>query len=261
MDGNLTAGQGVLTVWSDIGCPWASAALHSLGAAAERIGHPLLIDHRAFPLELFNRRPTPKHIVESEIVAIAARRPELGWRLWAAREWEYPVTTLPPMEAVQAAKHPDVGGLRASTELDAALRRGYYVDSRCVSLRPVILEIAGECPHVDAGALAEALADGAGSSALHQDWRTASGPSVQGSPHLFAEDGVLPPEGVHNPGASYAWTGDPDDGGFPRLDEYRTEWADQLVGALAAHAEGTRATARSAARPTARAVDPNGDDR
>ncbi len=251
----MTTQPPVLTVWSDLGCPWASAALHTLRTTAARLGAALLIDHRAFALELFNRRPTPKHIVESEIVAIAAQRPELGWRLWAGRDWEYPVTTLPPMEAVQAAKHPDVGGLRASDELDAALRHAYYAESRCVSLRPVILDIAGECPSVDADALAGALAEGAGSALVHQDWLTAAGPSIQGSPHLFAPDGLLPPEGLHNPGVRYAWTGDPDRGGFPRLDEYRTDWAEQLVGALADHAAG------DGHRPAGRAAEPNGDDR
>lgn len=95
-----------VTVWSDIGCPWASLALHTLHAAAERRQVALAIDHRAFPLELFNREPTPKFIVDPEVQAIAAHRPELGWRLWNGPAHAYPVTTLPALEAVQPPRTP-----------------------------------------------------------------------------------------------------------------------------------------------------------
>ncbi|WP_149184566.1 DsbA family protein [Streptomyces sp. TRM49041] len=220
----------VVTVWSDIGCPWASLALHTLHAAADRRGQTLLIDHRAFPLELFNRQPTPKFIVDPEVIVIAARRPELGWRLWAARESEYPVTTLPALEAVQAAKDPAVGGLRASGELDRALRHAFYAENACISVHPVILDIAERCAHVDAGALADALARGAGRSEVYEQWRTAQGPDVQGSPHLFAAGGYA----VHNPGATFTWTGDPAQGGLPRFDAYEAAWADELLDKLGA---------------------------
>ncbi|MER6527317.1 DsbA family protein [Streptomyces sp. NPDC001508] len=218
----------VITVWSDIGCPWATLALHTLHAAAHRRGREISIDHRAFPLELFNRQPTPKDILDSEIVMIAAHRPELGWRLWSGRESHYPVTTLPALEAVQAAKAPEVGGLRAGDELDTALRRAFYADSRCISLHSVILDIAEQCEHLDVDALADALAAGRGRAEVFQQWRTAQGPQIQGSPHLFAPGGYA----AHNPGASYAWTGKPGQGGFPRLDHYDPSWADGLLDAL-----------------------------
>ncbi|MDH2389637.1 MULTISPECIES: DsbA family oxidoreductase [Streptomyces] len=222
----------VLTVWSDIGCPWASLALHTLHTAAERRGQTLLLDHHAFPLELFNRQPTPKFIVDPEVIVIAACRPELGWRLWQGKESEYPVTTLPALEAVQAAKDPAVGGLAASGELDRALRRAFYAESRCISVHSVILDIAEECTHVDAGALSKALARGAGRAEVYEQWRTAQGPDVQGSPHFFTADGYA----AHNPGARFEWTGDPNEGGLPRLHAYDTDWADELLDKLVAAA-------------------------
>src|SRR4051794_22061015 len=124
LDGTLVnADPGTVTVWSDVGCPWAMLALHTLREAARGRGRELLVDHRAFPLELFNRSPSPKTLVDAEVVVIAGRVPELGIQLWNAAEYTYPATTLPAMEAVQAAKDPAVGGLRASDELDEALRR------------------------------------------------------------------------------------------------------------------------------------------
>ncbi|CAL9557623.1 hypothetical protein [Streptomyces sp. enrichment culture] len=67
-----------VTVWSDLGCPWATLALHTLRTAARAREQDLLIDHRAFPLELFNHQPTPKYVesrcvsVPSEILDVAA---------------------------------------------------------------------------------------------------------------------------------------------------------------------------------------------
>ncbi|MFI6148700.1 DsbA family protein [Streptomyces sp. NPDC051109] len=221
-----------VTVWSDVGCPWATLSLHTLRAAARRRSLPLLIDHQAFPLELFNREPTPKFIVDPEIMAIAARLPELGWRMWDGPAHTYPVTTLPALEAIQAAKDPAIGGLRGSDELDEALRKAFYADSKCISVHAVILDIAEECEHVDAKALAEALAKGSGRAEVYAQWRTAEGPQIQGSPHLFAAEGYA----AHNPGATFTWTGSPYQGGLPRLDDYSTAWADELLDAI--HGEG-----------------------
>lgn len=171
----LNTEPGTVTVWSDIGCPWATLALHTLHARAADRSVTLRIDHRAFPLELFNSMPTPKYIVDAEVVVIAARRPEVGWRTWSAPEWTYPVTTMLAMEAVQAAKAPEVGGLTASDELDAALRHAFYVDHRCIGIHSVILDLAEQCPHVDVPALAAALARGAGRTEIYDQWEVAKG--------------------------------------------------------------------------------------
>ncbi|MGI5380078.1 DsbA family oxidoreductase [Streptomyces sp. CA-251387] len=226
---------GPVTVWSDLGCPWATLALHTLRSTARERGQDLLIDHRAFPLELFNNQPTPKYIVEPEIVVISAHRPELGWRLWAGREYDYPSTMLPAMEAVQAAKDPSIGGLRGSDELDAGLRHAFYVESRCISIPAEILDVAAKCENVDEQALARALERGAGRAEIYAQWRIAQGPDVQGSPHLFAPGGYA----AHNPGAQVEWTGDPNEGGVPRLDRYDPSWAEDLLDRLA---EGRRST-------------------
>lgn len=225
----------VLTVWSDIGCPWAGLALHTVRAAARSRGHELLIDHRAFPLELFNAEPTPRHIVEPEVVVIGAARPELGWRVWAGRDAAYPATTLPALEAVQAAKDPAIGGLRGSDALDAALRHAFYAESRCISVVPVILDVAAGCPEIDADALARALARGAGRAEVFTQWHAARDTGVQGSPHLFGPHGWA----AHNPGVRLAWTRDPNDGGLPRLESFDPGWAEAFLDAAEA-GEGAR---------------------
>lgn len=219
---------GVLTVWSDIGCPWATLALHTLHSRAQQRDIDLVVDHRAFPLELFNRRPTPKPVIEAEITAIAGLVPELGWRSWESAEWEYAVTTVPALAAVQAAKSQDVGGLRASDALDTALRRAFYEGSRCISIHAEILEVAEECPTVFVPALAKALQRGERVAEVFGQWQTAAGLPVRGSPHLFLGDRYA----EHNPGVTYHWTAAPGTG-FPRFEKYDRNWADEVLDHLA----------------------------
>jgi len=219
--------QHTVTVWSDIGCPWATLALHTLHARARQRQQHLRIDHRSFPLELFNTTPTPKPILDAEIVAIAGYHPNLGWKPWPGPDSSYPVTTLPAMEAVQAAKDPAIGGLVGSDELDAALRRAFYADGRCISIHHVILDVAAQCKHVDADQLAIALAQGSSRALVYRQWEIAKDPRVQGSPQMFATNSWT----AHNPGVTYHWTAKPPVG-FPRLENYNPSWTDQLLDRL-----------------------------
>src|SRR3712207_5312581 len=130
--------SGVVTVYSDIVCPFASLAVRGLRSARDRLGVDVRFDLRAYPLELVNRRPHDLGLVELEKPELAKLEPHLGWRRWRADPATWPVTSLPALEAVQAAKRPEVGGLAASECLDAALRRALFVDSRCIALLPIV---------------------------------------------------------------------------------------------------------------------------
>src|SRR3954451_5607851 len=125
---------GVVVLFGDIGCPWASLAVHRLRRRRSERGldGAVVIDQRAFPLELFNEQLTPKTIVDSEVAVVGSHEPSLGWHPWRHKERDYPSTTLLPLEAVQAAKAETVGGLQASEDLDAALRHAWYADSRSI---------------------------------------------------------------------------------------------------------------------------------
>jgi predicted DsbA family dithiol-disulfide isomerase len=192
---------GTVQVWSDIGCPWAHVAVWRLWDARRRLGltDRVRFDHRVFPLELFNSEPTPRNELEPEIPVCASLAPRAGWRAWAGPDWAYPVTMLPAMEAVQAAKDQ---GLAVSEALDRGLRRAFWGESRCVSLRHVILEVASETDGLDLAALADALDAGRARRAIFDQWETAKTDAVQGSPHLFAPDGT----NAQNPGLEMDWT-------------------------------------------------------
>ena len=203
---------GTIAVWSDIGCPWSHAALWRLHDARRRLGltERVRFDHRAFPLELFNSEPTPFRTVAAEIPVCGHLAPRAGWQVWQGLLTSWPVTTLPAMEAVQAAKGQ---GLAASEELDRALRTAFFAESRCISLRHVILEVASSCDALDVSALVAALDAGEARRRIVDDWNAAKRDGVRGSPHLFLSDG----SDWHNPGVSMHWEGS-EGVGFPVVD-------------------------------------------
>src|SRR5215207_5572641 len=114
-----------IAVWSDIGCPWSHAVVWRLHDARRRLGLEgrLSFDHHAFPLELFNSEPTPRPLREAEWPVAATLAPRAGWQPWSAPDHAWPVTMMPPMEAVQAAA---LQSPRAAEELDRGLRRAFW---------------------------------------------------------------------------------------------------------------------------------------
>jgi predicted DsbA family dithiol-disulfide isomerase len=155
-------------------------------------------DMRAFPLELLNSQPTPKHILDAEIPVAGGLEPEAGWQVWQGPDHEYPATMAPPLEAVQAAKEQ---GLEASEGLDRALRVAFFGKSKPISLRHEILSAAKGVVGLDVKRLAEALDDGRYRSVISEHWEIASSNLIEGSPHLFVPDGT----NVHNPGIEMHW--------------------------------------------------------
>jgi predicted DsbA family dithiol-disulfide isomerase len=195
---------GTLVVYGDIGCPWAHVAVWRLHDARRRLGLQgrVSFDHRVFPLELFNSQPTQRNDLGPELPVCRDLAPAAGWQAWSGPEWTFPVTMLPAMEAVQAAKEQ---GLAASEELDRGLRRAFWGDSRCISLRHVILEVASETDGLDLPALAAALDDGRARRHVFEQWEVAKTDVVRGSPHVFAPDGT----NAQNPGLELSWTEEP----------------------------------------------------
>ena len=120
--------------------------------------------------------------------------------MWQGEAFAWPVTTLPALEAVQAAKEQ---GLQASERLDRALRLALFAQSRCVSMRHVILEVADEAG-LDVPALREALDDGRARRTVFEQQRVADEDEVEASPHLFLPDGT----DAANPGIQMEWAGE-----------------------------------------------------
>ncbi|AOS64621.1 DsbA family oxidoreductase [Actinoalloteichus hymeniacidonis] len=202
-DVDLTPQQGVIVVFSDIWCSFAHIAVHRLHTTRARLGltDRVRFDLRAFPLELLNGAPSPRAGTDSEVGRMGQQEPAAGWQLWQDKEYLYPSTTLPALEAVIAAKEQS---LHASEQLDLALRRAFWAESRCISNRAVILAAAESTDAVDVAALTEALDDGRARRSLSDDAAISATERVVCSPHLFLPDGT----DHANPGIEVHWEGD-----------------------------------------------------
>jgi predicted DsbA family dithiol-disulfide isomerase len=165
---------------------------------------------RSFPLEIVNSRPTPKRIIEAELPVAGALDPSAGWQVWQADPSAWPVTTLLALEAVQAAH---VQGPEAGAQLARALRSALFAESRCVSMRHVIVELATTCDAIDTAEFEAALDDGTGRPALLQHIQEIRDGHVEVSPHVFLPGG----SDVKNPGIDMHWEGE-HGVGFPVVD-------------------------------------------
>ncbi len=200
-----------MVLFSDIGCPWAHLAVYRWRRARDHRAHDVVLHHRSFPLELFNERATPKRILDAEIPVAGGLEPGAGWQLWQRAPHDWAVTMLPALESVHAARRQ---GAEIAEELDQALRRAFFGDSRNLSLRHVILDIASGIDRLDLAALTTALDEGSARKSILADLAQAETSSVKGSPHFFLPDG----SDYHNPGIQLHWEGDHGKG-FPVVDK------------------------------------------
>lgn len=187
-----------LTVISDIGCPWAHIALHRVGReiGTRGLDVELPLDHRAFPLELVHGRPTSMSEID-RVIRIGMRiEPDAGWA-HPDDPWTFPVTMLPALEAVQAAKAQDP---QLSATLDRALRRAVFAEWRCVSVFPVVLEVAEQVDGLDVRRLDEEIRTGRARSELWNDLDQLA-TETPGSPTFVLPDGSV----EFNPGLEIEW--------------------------------------------------------
>lgn len=221
-----TVRPGTIAVYSDVACPWAHVAVFRLHRARSRagLGGRVYLDHRPFILEEVNERPTPQRILASEIPILADLEPDAGWRPWSRSPYEWPVSTLLAMEAVQAAKEQC---LSASEALDRSLRVALFADSRCVTMRHVILDVARHTHGVDAAVLEDSLDRGTARAELTRLFAVARDVAT-GSPHVFLADGT----DVPNPGITMRPAGDGHP--FPHVERDDPSVYDELVRRAAA---------------------------
>jgi predicted DsbA family dithiol-disulfide isomerase len=185
---------GTVTVFTDVMCGWSTLALHRFYEARDAAGLTgrLHVDLQLFLLEDLNRTALKTSMIEPEKPAINALEPALGFKEWQRDPSEWPVTSLPANEAVHAAKEQS---LEAAEELDMALRLAFWRDSRCISMRHEILDVATACREVDVDKLRDAFDTGRARGAMMRSY-FAHRDEVQGSPHFFLADGT----DVANPG-------------------------------------------------------------
>jgi len=217
-----TVAPGTVTAFTDVMCGWSTIAFHRFyqARAAAGLDGRLTLDHQLFLLEDVNRMALNTKIIEGEKPVVGALAEELEFKPWQRDPSEYPVTSLPANEAVHAAKDQSAD---AAEQLDMALRLAFWRDSRCISMRHEILDVADRCDRVDADQLRDDPDSGRARRGMMQTYLT-SRDDVQGSPHFFLPDG----SDIHNPDIAIHQVGEPG-AGFLVLDSDDPTTFDDLV--------------------------------
>lgn len=183
----------VITVWSEIYCPFAYLMMSRLVEAVESSDQRIEIQSRAWPLELKNEKPFPAETVAAEIPALAQYEPDA----FARPSGDWPTTFLPAFEAVKWAYSL---GTSEGVALDLAVRRAFFRDGANVSYRHVLLDVA-EVQGLDRDGLAGALDSGRFRAAVMNDYAEAEKIGVKGSPTVILPDGAS----MVNPGMKIDW--------------------------------------------------------
>lgn len=178
----------MLEMWSDLHCPYAYLAAFRLRRAMAEPGAPEVeVRHRCLAIEQSDEKVTPKPVLDAESPLIFLEEPALEHRPWRAPEHAWPVTMWPAFEAVKCA---EAQGWRAAHELDFALRRAFFRESRCISMRHVILEVARGVRGLDVRRLEEDWDAGAGKRAVIEEARRGwDDLKLEASPTFVLPDG------------------------------------------------------------------------
>lgn len=179
----------MLTVFSDLYCPWAYVFSIRLRRARAGVGQPP-VAWRCWPLELVNERGTPWDSLSQEIPVLTQLEPD---HFAPPRRETWPSTLLPAMEALKVAG--ELGGPQAADRFDEVARRAFFLDRRDLSIRPTLLDLAAGAG-LDREAFQVAFDGGGHRRGVIADWQEGRRRGVEGSPHAFLPDGSA----VFNPG-------------------------------------------------------------
>lgn len=128
-----------IAMYADLACPYAYVTAYRLRKLREEYRETVVIEHKSLALEYVNREPTPKPLLESELPLLVREEPGIPYQSWRRPESEWPVTMWPAFEAVKCAERQS---LALADDLDWAIRVAFFAESRCISLRHVLLELA-----------------------------------------------------------------------------------------------------------------------
>lgn len=127
-----------IAMYADLACPYAYVSAYRLRKLREEYRGRIAIEHKSLSLEYINREDTPKALLESELPYLVREEPGIPYQPWQRPASEWPVTMWPAFEAVKCAQRQS---LTLADDLDWAIRVAFFAESRCISLRHVLLEL------------------------------------------------------------------------------------------------------------------------
>ena len=127
-----------IAMYADLHCPYAYITAYRLRKLRDEF-RDIIIERKSLSLEYVNKQPTPKPLLDSELPVLMLEEPDIPYEPWHRPLSEWPVTMWPAFEAVKCAERQ---GMDLADELDWAIRRAFFADSRCISMRHVLFELA-----------------------------------------------------------------------------------------------------------------------
>lgn len=128
-----------IAMYADLHCPYSYVTAYRLRKLRDEYRGRVVVEHKSLALEYVNRRPTPKAILDIEAPLLMLEEPDIPYQPWDGPLSEWPVTMWPAFEAVKCA---ELQGPELADELDWAIRAAFFADSRCISMRDVLFELA-----------------------------------------------------------------------------------------------------------------------
>ncbi|HEX5504725.1 MAG TPA: DsbA family protein [Thermomicrobiales bacterium] len=130
-----------IAMYADLACPYAYVAAYRMRQLRDEYRGRVGVMHKSLALEYVNREPTPKPVLDAEAPLVLLAEPDIPYRPWGRPDSAWPVTLWPAFEAVKCAERQDPA---LADDLDWAIRAAFFADHRCVSLRHVLLDLAGQ---------------------------------------------------------------------------------------------------------------------
>lgn len=131
--------QTAIAVYSDVHCPYAYLSAYRIRQLLPEYRGRVTIEHKSLSLEWVNKQPTPKPILDNETPTLMLEEPAIPYQPWHAPASEWPVTMWPAFEAIKCAERQ---GPELANDLDWAIRRAFFAESRCIAMRHVLFELA-----------------------------------------------------------------------------------------------------------------------
>jgi predicted DsbA family dithiol-disulfide isomerase len=128
-----------IQLYSDVHCPYAYLTTYRLRKLRDEYRGSIIIEYKSLALEYVNKRPTPMFVLNNETPILMLEEPDIPYEPWHGSESEWPVTMWPAFEAIQCAARQ---GPQQAAELDWAIRSAFFAESRCISMRHVLFELA-----------------------------------------------------------------------------------------------------------------------
>ncbi len=175
-----------IEMYSDVHCPYAYLTAYRLRQLRDDYRGKITLVHRSLALEYVNKRSTPKQILDNETPIILQNERDIPYQPWFRPISEWPVTMWPAFEAIKCAERQ---GFEQADDLDWAIRKAFFAESRCISMRHVLFDLAEEMG-LDMARFAQDFDDGVGKRAVLEEaqagWETLK---VEGSPTFVLPSG------------------------------------------------------------------------